>query len=104
MTTLTWTPPQALEPNTSYTACVRGLIDIYGGPWSCVTFTTAELPIPAAPVWRSPTEGDSTTSLIGQVRLIAAKQLHIFAQIFGDKVGDADMSNKGVRVWFMYIF
>ena len=52
----------------------------------------------------SPTEGDSMTTMIGQLRLIMCKQFHIFAQVFGDKVGDADMSNKGTRVWFMYVF
>ena len=52
----------------------------------------------------SPSEGDSTTSLIGQVRFILSKQLHIFAQVFGDKVGDNDMSGKGTRVWLMYVF
>jgi hypothetical protein len=52
----------------------------------------------------SPTEGDSLTSMIAQVRLIMHKQFNIFAQVFGDTVGDADMSNKGIRVWFMYLF
>ena len=52
----------------------------------------------------SPTEGDSMTTMIGQLRLIMAKQFSIFAQVFGDKVGDADMSGKGLRVWFMYVF
>ena len=52
----------------------------------------------------SPTEGDSTTTMIAQLRLIMCKQFSIFAQVFGDKVGDEDMSNQGLRVWFMYVF
>jgi hypothetical protein len=52
----------------------------------------------------SPTEGDSLTTMIAQLRLIMCKQFNIFAQVFGDKVGDEDMSNQGIRVWFMYVF
>ena len=54
----------------------------------------------------TPTEedADSTTTMIGQLRLIMCKQFSIFAQVFADKVGDADMAGKGLRVWFMYLF
>jgi len=52
----------------------------------------------------SPTEGDSLTSLIAQAKLVLSKNLIVFAQVFGDTVGDNDMSNKGLRVWFMYLF
>ena len=53
-----------------------------------------------------PTEenADGTTTMIGQLRLIVCKQFNIFAQVFGDKVGDADMAGKGLRVWLMYVF
>jgi len=53
----------------------------------------------------TPTEGDSVTNLIAQVRLITAKQLHIFAQVYGNKIQDVDgLKGKGLRVWFMYVF
>ena len=47
---------------------------------------------------------DKMTTMIAQLRLIMCKQFNVFAQVFGDKVGDADMSGKGLRVWFMYVF
>lgn len=52
----------------------------------------------------SPSEGDSLTTLIGQIHLVLAKQLHVFAQVFGNTLGDDDMSGKGTRIWLMYIF
>jgi hypothetical protein len=52
----------------------------------------------------SPTEGDSVQSMIAQLKLVMGKQLNVFAQVFGTKKGDEDMSGKGLRVWFMYVF
>jgi hypothetical protein len=52
-----------------------------------------------------PTEGKSVTNLIAQLRLIMCKQFNIFAQVYGDMVEDADeMTGKGLRIWFMYVF
>lgn len=52
-----------------------------------------------------PTEGKSVTNLIAQLRLIMCKQFSIFAQVYGDMVEDADeMTGKGLRIWFMYLF
>jgi len=53
----------------------------------------------------TPTEGLSKTNLIGQLKLVMCKQFNIFAQVYGDMIEDADdMTGKGLRVWFMYVF
>jgi len=53
----------------------------------------------------TPTEGKSVTNLIAQLKLTMCKQFIIFAQVYGDKLEDVDdMMNKGMRVWFMYLF
>ena len=53
----------------------------------------------------SPKEGKSVTNLIAQLKLVTCKQFTIFGQVFGDKIQDVDdMMNKGIRVWFMYLF
>ena len=53
----------------------------------------------------TPTEGASVTNLIAQLKLTMCKQFIIFAQIYGDTIEDVDdMMNKGMRVWFMYLF
>lgn len=52
-----------------------------------------------------PNEGNSKTNLIGQLLLQLDKQLLIFAQVFGNKIEDADeLTDQGLRVWFMYLF
>lgn len=47
----------------------------------------------------------SKINLIGQLLLVLDKQFRIYTQVFGDIEEDADeLSNQGIRVWFMYIF